>query len=67
MVWFAFSFLGDIPAHIGGFTNFGDNIEDEWFIVYLIKEITKEFPDLAARYLLYTRNKFTTSVWILVG
>ncbi|XP_066476106.1 protein ecdysoneless homolog [Tiliqua scincoides] len=40
---------GDIPAHIGGITKFGDNIEDEWFIVYLIKEITKEFPELAAR------------------
>ncbi|XP_054838524.1 protein ecdysoneless homolog isoform X2 [Eublepharis macularius] len=40
---------GDIPAHIGGLTKFGDNIEDEWFIVYLIKEITKEFPELAAR------------------
>nr|XP_056706478.1 protein ecdysoneless homolog [Euleptes europaea] len=40
---------GDIPAHIGGFTKFGDNIEDEWFIVYLLKEITKEFPELAAR------------------
>ncbi|XP_062989038.1 protein ecdysoneless homolog [Elgaria multicarinata webbii] len=40
---------GDIPAHIAGFTKFGDNIEDEWFIVYLIKEITKEFPELAAR------------------
>ncbi|XP_048363040.1 protein ecdysoneless homolog [Sphaerodactylus townsendi] len=40
---------GDVPAHIGGLTKFGDNIEDEWFIVYLIKEITKEFPELAAR------------------
>ncbi|CAI5773478.1 Hypothetical predicted protein, partial [Podarcis lilfordi] len=38
-----------IPAHIGGLTKFGDNIEDEWFIVYLIKVITKEFPELAAR------------------
>ncbi|XP_064418752.1 protein ecdysoneless homolog [Latimeria chalumnae] len=39
---------GDIPAHIGGVTNFGDNIEDEWFIVYLIKQITREFPQLTA-------------------
>ncbi|XP_077206545.1 protein ecdysoneless homolog [Paroedura picta] len=39
----------DIPAHIGGLTKFGDNIEDEWFIVYLLREITKEFPELAAR------------------
>uniref|UniRef100_H9GV13 Ecdysoneless cell cycle regulator n=1 Tax=Anolis carolinensis TaxID=28377 RepID=H9GV13_ANOCA len=40
---------GDIPAHIAGLTKFGDNIEDEWFIVYLLKEITKEFPELVAR------------------
>ncbi|XP_053162156.1 protein ecdysoneless homolog [Hemicordylus capensis] len=40
---------GDVPSHIAGVTKFGDNIEDEWFIVYLIKEITKEFPELAAR------------------
>lgn len=39
---------GDIPGHIGGMTNFGDNVEDEWFIVYLVQQITKEFPELAA-------------------
>ncbi|KAM9232901.1 protein ecdysoneless homolog [Leptosomus discolor] len=40
---------GETPAHIGGTTLFGDNVEDEWFIVYLIREITREFPGLAAR------------------
>ncbi|XP_054060946.1 protein ecdysoneless homolog [Rissa tridactyla] len=40
---------GDTPAHIGGTTLFGDNVEDEWFIVYLVREITREFPGLAAR------------------
>ncbi|XP_004846324.1 protein ecdysoneless homolog isoform X3 [Heterocephalus glaber] len=40
---------GGVPAHMYGMTKFGDNIEDEWFIVYLIKEITKEFPELVAR------------------
>ncbi|XP_030308890.1 protein ecdysoneless homolog [Calypte anna] len=40
---------GETPAHIGGTTQFGDNVEDEWFIVYLIQEITREFPELAAR------------------
>ncbi|XP_053731895.1 protein ecdysoneless homolog [Synchiropus splendidus] len=39
----------DLPAHIGGSTNFGDNVEDEWFIVYLLKQITEEFPILAAK------------------
>ncbi|KAM4636429.1 protein ecdysoneless homolog [Discoglossus pictus] len=40
---------GDAPDNIGGVTHFGDNIEDEWFIVFLIQQITKAFPDLAAR------------------
>ncbi|NXI40543.1 ECD protein, partial [Galbula dea] len=40
---------GDTPAYIGGTTLFGDNVEDEWFIVYLVREITREFPELAAR------------------
>ncbi|KAJ3609881.1 hypothetical protein NHX12_021975 [Muraenolepis orangiensis] len=39
----------DIPAHVGGATKFGDNIEDEWFIVYLLQHITEAFPELAAR------------------
>ncbi|CAL8254863.1 unnamed protein product [Lota lota] len=38
-----------IPAHIGGTTLFGDNVDDEWFIVYLLQHITKAFPELAAR------------------
>ncbi|XP_050832471.1 protein ecdysoneless homolog [Serinus canaria] len=39
---------GGTPAHLGGTTVFGDNVEDEWFIVYLLREITREFPGLAA-------------------
>lgn len=40
---------GGVPAHIGGSTQFGDNVEDEWFIVYILQQITKSFPELAAR------------------
>ncbi|XP_070772264.1 protein ecdysoneless homolog [Enoplosus armatus] len=40
---------GDVPAHIGGSTQFGDNVEDEWFIVYLLQQITEAFPELVAR------------------
>lgn len=40
---------GGVPAHMFGMTKFGDNIEDEWFIVYIVKQITKEFPELVAR------------------
>lgn len=39
--------IGDVPAHLGGVTEFGDNVEDEWFIVYLLKEITRTFSDVA--------------------
>ncbi|KAK2878909.1 hypothetical protein Q8A67_019700 [Cirrhinus molitorella] len=39
---------GDVPAHLGGVTEFGDNVEDEWFIVYLLKHITGTFSDVAA-------------------
>lgn len=38
-----------LPPHLYGVTHYGDNIEDEWFIVYLLKEITKEYPELIAR------------------
>ncbi|XP_039755299.1 protein ecdysoneless [Pararge aegeria] len=36
----------DIPFYLQSTTNFGDNIEDEWFIVYLILEITKIYKHL---------------------
>ncbi|XP_048864511.1 protein ecdysoneless homolog isoform X2 [Brienomyrus brachyistius] len=40
---------GGVPAYIGGSTKYGDNVEDEWFIVYLLQQITLAFPELAAR------------------
>lgn len=41
--------LGSVPPHLGGCTEFGDYVEDEWFIVYLLQQITKTFPELAAK------------------
>ncbi len=35
-----------VPAHLSGTTRFGDNIEDEWFIVWMLKELTVRFPSL---------------------
>jgi hypothetical protein len=35
------------PAHplfLWGSVNFGDNIEDEWFITWLLLELTRSFP-----------------------
>ena len=41
--------LGVLPAHLGGNTCYGDNVEDEWFIVALLMEVSKEFPDSIVR------------------
>ena len=32
--------------HLRGLTNYGDSVEDEWLIVYILKELSKQFPDL---------------------
>lgn len=45
---YPFYSTGDEPAHLGGVTVFGDNVEDEWFIVYLLKCITRTFKEVAA-------------------
>ncbi|KAL1303215.1 hypothetical protein AAFC00_006633 [Neodothiora populina] len=31
--------------HLRGQTNFGDSIADEWLIVFLLRELSKRFPD----------------------
>lgn len=36
----------DSPSHLFGKTTFGDNIEDEWFIVYLLFELSRQSPEL---------------------
>ena len=36
-------------SYLRGITNFGDNVEDEWLIVYLLWEISKAFPQLWVR------------------
>jgi hypothetical protein len=36
--------LGMMYLH--GLTNFGDSVEDEWLIVYILKELSKRFPEL---------------------
>ncbi|KAE8740394.1 hypothetical protein FOCC_FOCC014098 [Frankliniella occidentalis] len=38
-----------LPPHLHGTTHFGDNIEDEWFIVYLLIQLTKDIPGLVVR------------------
>ncbi|KAI1333466.1 SGT1-domain-containing protein [Xylariaceae sp. FL0016] len=36
-------------AYLHGITNYGDSIEDEWLIVYLLRELTTSFPTLWSR------------------
>jgi hypothetical protein len=37
-------FLG--KSYLGGITNYGDSVEDEWLIVYLLRELSRRFPEL---------------------
>ncbi|PQE13323.1 regulatory factor sgt1 protein [Rutstroemia sp. NJR-2017a BVV2] len=32
--------------YLHGLTNFGDSVEDEWLIVYILKELSSRFPNL---------------------
>lgn len=38
-----------VSPHIYGITHFEDNIQDEWFIVSLLFEISRQIPDLIIR------------------
>ncbi|CAH0729768.1 unnamed protein product, partial [Brenthis ino] len=40
---------GDYPDYLMSITCFGDNIEDEWFIVHLLLELTKRYTDLIVK------------------
>ncbi|KAI1385280.1 SGT1-domain-containing protein [Hypoxylon trugodes] len=35
--------------YLSGITDYGDSVEDEWLIVYLLRELTRSFPSLWAR------------------
>ncbi|XP_029646832.1 protein ecdysoneless homolog isoform X1 [Octopus sinensis] len=37
------------PHHLHGCTHFGDNIQDEWFVVYLLCQLTQHFSGLVAK------------------
>ncbi|MCJ1249522.1 hypothetical protein MMC30_006748 [Trapelia coarctata] len=32
--------------HLRGRTNYGDSVEDEWLIVYLLRELSTQYPDI---------------------
>ncbi|KAJ8557495.1 hypothetical protein K7X08_003120 [Anisodus acutangulus] len=35
------------PPHLSGKLRYGDNLEDEWFVVFLLFETSKHFPNLS--------------------
>eukprot|EP00884_Botryococcus_braunii_P000669 jgi/Botrbrau1/10602/Bobra.0358s0021.1 len=37
------------PPCIWGEVHFGDNVEDEWFIVWMLQEVTRKLPGVLAR------------------
>lgn len=46
-------FDAPIPLNVKylyGSTRFGDNVEDEWFIVHVLMQLTTKFPDIVVRY-----------------
>ncbi|EAQ92198.1 hypothetical protein CHGG_00433 [Chaetomium globosum CBS 148.51] len=36
-------------SYLHGITHYGDNVEDEWLIVYLLRELSKTYPQLWIR------------------
>lgn len=38
-----------MPPHLHGVTHYGDNVADEWFIVYLLCQLTRQIPNAIAR------------------
>ncbi|TAQ87349.1 hypothetical protein B7494_g4316 [Chlorociboria aeruginascens] len=50
-IWQRDSFRLDIESgkgviYLHGLTNYGDSVEDEWLIVYILKELSNHFPEL---------------------
>ena len=57
-----FWFLGDdVPAHLYGKTEFGDNVDNEWFIVSLLLQLSKVFPETCIRWDNYTLSGIYSS------
>jgi len=39
----------EVPACLWGQTNCGDNVEDEWFIVFLLFQLSSQYPEITIR------------------
>ncbi|KAH7414669.1 hypothetical protein KP509_14G005000 [Ceratopteris richardii] len=38
-----------LPPHLHGKLKYGDNIEDEWFVVFILFAISRQFPEVCIR------------------
>eukprot|EP00250_Pteridium_aquilinum_P017653 c23719_g1_i1 orf=225-2279(-) len=38
-----------LPPHLHGKLRYGDNIEDEWYVVFILFAISRQFPELCIR------------------
>ena len=57
-----FLFSGDeVPGHLYGKTEFGDNVDNEWFIVSLLLQLSKVFPETCIRWDNYTLSGIYSS------
>lgn len=41
--------LDDLPPHLYGLTFYGENIQDEWYIVEIVSHLTKIYPHVIGR------------------
>lgn len=48
-IFFFRSILDDLPPHLYGLTFYGENIQDEWFIVEIISHLTKIYSHVIGR------------------
>lgn len=39
----------NLPPHLYGVSHYGDNIEDEWFMVFILQQLTREITDSIVR------------------
>lgn len=46
---YCFGILDDLPPHLYGLTFYGENIQDEWYIVEIINHLTKIYPHVIGR------------------
>jgi hypothetical protein len=35
--------------YLHGLTNYGDSVEDEWLVVFILRELSKQFPNVWVR------------------